>query len=228
MLTLFDYPDGHGRLARVRRRPLRSRHRRAPVARCSCSRSRRRRPIPDLRALGPAGADRGGAPPGLAEWNDTAARFRLDGAAGAVRPRADRRAGAGRPRGRRGGCGEERLTYGELDRRAGRAGAPAARPGRRPRGRGWRSARPHGGAAGRPARRLEGAAAPTCRSTRRTPAARLGFLLADAGAAVLVTQAALGASLPAADIPRVLLEDLEDLDVPAPPGPAVLRTTWPT
>jgi amino acid adenylation domain-containing protein len=53
--------------------------------------------------------------------------------------------------------------------------------------------------------------------------ARLGFVLADSGAAALVTQAALGASLPAgSDIPRVLLEDLDDLDVPARPGRAAL------
>ncbi|HTG35429.1 MAG TPA: amino acid adenylation domain-containing protein [Thermoanaerobaculia bacterium] len=53
--------------------------------------------------------------------------------------------------------------------------------------------------------------------------ARLGFVLADSGAAALVTQAALGASLPAgSDIPRVLLEDLDDLDVPALPGRAPL------
>ncbi len=52
--------------------------------------------------------------------------------------------------------------------------------------------------------------------------ARLGFVLADSGAAALVTQAALGASLPASDTPRVLLEDPEELDLPALPGRAAL------
>ncbi|HEY0514543.1 MAG TPA: amino acid adenylation domain-containing protein [Thermoanaerobaculia bacterium] len=57
-------------------------------------------------------------------------------------------------------------------------------------------------------------------------AARLAFVLADSGAAALVTQASLGGSLPAdLDVPRVLLDDLDDLDgEPDEPGslPAVL------
>ncbi len=45
-------------------------------------------------------------------------------------------------------------------------------------------------------------------------ASRLAFVLADSGAAALVTQASLGPALPAVDVPRVLLDELETADAP--------------
>ncbi len=117
-------------------------------------------------------------------------------------------------------CGEERLSYRELDRRAGALA-------RRLRASGVGPEVPVALCVERSAGLVIGmlgileAGGVYVPLEPEDSAARLGFVLADSGAAALVTQAALGASLPAADVPRVLLEDLEE-DLPAPPGPAVL------
>ena len=117
-------------------------------------------------------------------------------------------------------CGEERLSYRELDRRA-------EALARRLRALGVGPEVPVALCVERSAGLVIGmlgileAGGVYVPLEPEDSAARLGFVLADSGAAVLVTQAALGASLPAADIPRVLLEDLEE-DLPAPPRRAAL------
>ncbi|MEO6191376.1 MAG: amino acid adenylation domain-containing protein [Thermoanaerobaculia bacterium] len=119
-------------------------------------------------------------------------------------------------------CGEERLSYRELDRRA-------EALARRLRALGVRPEVPVALCVERSAGLVVGMLGILKAGGVYVPlepedsATRLGFVLADSGAATLVTQAALGASLPAgSDIPRVLLEDLDDLDVPASPGRAPL------
>jgi len=117
-------------------------------------------------------------------------------------------------------CGEERLSYRELDRRA-------EALARRLRALGVGPEVPVALCVERSAGLVAGMLGILKAGGVYVPlepedsAARLGFVLADSGAAALVTQAALGGRLPAADIPRVLLEDLEE-DLPAPPGPAAL------
>ena len=161
-------------IARVQPRPVR-RARRSTAWRAHLENAARRRRWPrrscalaELPLLA-----RGGAPaaPG-GEWNDTAAscaRRRCLHELIAAQAAADaRRGGAGRSRARG-------LTYGELERRANRLAHRLRRLGVGAGGAGRRLRRALARAGGGAARRPQGRAAPTCRSTPRYPRERLAL-----------------------------------------------------
>jgi amino acid adenylation domain-containing protein len=118
-------------------------------------------------------------------------------------------------------CGDQRLTCRELDRRA---GALAGRL----RSLGVGPEVPVALCAGRSAGLVVGMLGILKAGGVYVPlepedaAARLAFILADSGAAALVTETALAGLLPAADLPRVLLGEIADEPAPPVPLPPVL------
>ena len=113
-------------------------------------------------------------------------------------------------------CGERSWTYRELDEAVEPVGAPAGRLRVRVRGSVWRCCFPVPPRRSWRSWRCSRPGRPICRSTRRMPAARIGFMIADAAPIAAITTAGLADRLDGCDLLVIDVDDPASTPNPAP------------